>query len=256
MAITVTGLSVTPIKGTRIHTVDSVSIGADGARGDRAFYVIDASGAMVNAKRVAVLQTVVADYAADDERLTLTLPDGSHVDGTVSLGPELATTFFGAERAARTVRGPWSTALSQVAGQPLRLVSGASAADRGPAGAVSLVSRGSLRRLAEQDGGAPIDPRRFRMLIEIDGVEAHAEDAWVSREVAVGEQARLRIRGHVGRCATTTRSPDTAEVDHPTLKLLAEYRRDEPTTEPVAFGVHGEVLAPGVVRVGDPVRVR
>jgi uncharacterized protein len=90
------------------------------------------------------------------------------------------------------------------------------------------------------------------MLIEIDGVDPHAEDDWLERELTVGD-ARVRIRGHVGRCATTTRGPESGEVDLPTLKLLAAYRRDLDTTEPLAFGVHGEVVHGGTVRVGDPV---
>ena len=252
MASTVTALSVTPVKGTRIHTVDSIELGAGGARDDRAFYVIDARGAMVNAKRVPVLQTAVADYSPGDGVLALTLADGTRAAGRVQPGPEVATTFFGQPRTARLLDGPWSAALSQLAGQPLRVVRGESAVDRGAEGAVSLVSRGSLQRLAEADGGESVDPRRFRMLIEVDGVAAHEEDSWVGRELTVGS-ARLAMRGHVGRCATTTRGPDSGAVDHPTLKLLAGYRLDAPTTEPLAFGIHGEVLAGGTVRVGDAV---
>jgi uncharacterized protein YcbX len=254
MAITVTALSVTPVKGTRIHAVDSIEIDAEGARGDRAFYVVNEAGAMINAKRAAILQTVTADYSPDEERLSFVMPDGAQVADRVRLGCEAETTFFGTPRPARVLDGPWSDALSELAGEPLRVVRGGSAVDRGAAGAVSLVSRGSLQRLADADCGEPIDPRRFRMLIEIDGVGAHEEDRWVGRELTVGG-ARVRVRGHVGRCATTTRGPETAKVDYPTLKLLAEYRLDEPTTEPLAFGIHGEVLAGGVVRVGDPVSV-
>lgn len=255
MAITVRALSTTPVKGTRIRTVESIELGPGGARGDRAFYVVDADGAMVNGKRLAVLQTVVADYAPDDERLMLTLPDGRQVADEPRLGAEVATTFFGAPVAACLIEGPFSQALSQVAGQPLRVVrpvAAGAAVDRGAIGPVSIISRGSLRRLAEADGGAPIDPRRFRMLLEIDGVAPHEEDTWLERELQVGA-ARLRVRGHVGRCATTTRSPDTGVVDYPTLKLLGSYRRDLDTTEPVAFGVYGDVLRGGTVRLGDPV---
>ena len=32
-------------------------------------------------------------------------------------------------------------------------------------------------------------------------------------------------------------------------------RADVPTTEPMPFGVHAEVVTPGVVRVGDAVEV-
>jgi uncharacterized protein YcbX len=258
MAITVTALSTTPIKGTRIRTVDSLRLGPEGALGDRAFYVVDAGGSMVNGKRLACLQTVVADYRPAEERLGLSFPDGTELNAPVRLGAPVATTFFGDPRAAHELDGPFSAALSEFAGEPLRLVKSGparSAVDRGAEGTVSLISRGSLQRLADADPDPAhprLDARRFRMLIEIDGVDAHEEDRWIERELVVGE-ARLRMRGHVGRCVTTTRGPETGTVDHPTLKLLATYRREEATTEPLAFGVHGEVVHGGAVRVGDPV---
>jgi uncharacterized protein YcbX len=61
------------------------------------------------------------------------------------------------------------------------------------------------------------------------------------------------LRGHVGRCIVTSRHPESGEVDLATLDLLRDYRAAAQTTEPLAFGVYGEVLRPGVVRVGDAV---
>ena len=49
------------------------------------------------------------------------------------------------------------------------------------------------------------------MLFEIDGVEAHEEDRWVGTEVRVGA-ARVVFKGDVGRCAVTSRDPDTGTV--------------------------------------------
>ncbi len=261
MPITVTALRTTPVKALRIRSVDAIELGDHGALGDRAFYLVDEQGAMVNGKRLGRLHSVTADYDRDDEVLGLELPGEAPVSAPIRLGPELTTTFFGVERTARVLDGPWAAALSRVAGCPLRIVEGGAAVDRGAEGAVSLVSRGSLERLAHADepaaadrrsAGEPVDARRFRMLIEIDGVAAHAEDGWLGRELTVGE-ARLRMCGHVGRCVTTTRSPDSGEVDLPTLQMLATYRREEATTEPLAFGVHGEVLTGGRIRVGDHV---
>jgi len=118
---------------------------------------------------------------------------------------------------------------------------------------VSLISRASLARLAEVGGVDSLDSRRFRMLIEIDGVSAHAEDRWVDNgSIRIGG-AVVRFVGHVGRCLITSRDPDTGVVDLPTLDLLGSYRDDFESTEPLPFGVWGRVVEPGTVRVGDDV---
>jgi uncharacterized protein YcbX len=153
------------------------------------------------------------------------------------------------------VEGPWSEALTEACGQPLRLVEAdgdGGGVDRGAAGAVSLISRASLARLASEGGRESVDPRRFRMLVEIDGVDAHAEDGWVGSLVRIGE-ALVGFDGHVGRCLITSRDPDTGEVDLPTLDILSSYRTGLGTTEPLPFGIWGRVVSPGTVRVGDEV---
>jgi uncharacterized protein YcbX len=90
------------------------------------------------------------------------------------------------------------------------------------------------------------------MLVEVDGVDAHGEDTWVGRRVRIGE-ALVSFNGHVGRCLVTSRDPDTGTIDLPTLDLLRGYRGDEPSTEPLPFGIYGEVIEPGAVRLGDHV---
>jgi uncharacterized protein YcbX len=57
----------------------------------------------------------------------------------------------------------------------------------------------------------------------------------------------------VGRCLITSRDPDSGVIDLPTLEMLGDYRAAEPTTEPLALGIYGEVIEPATVRVGDPV---
>ena len=63
----------------------------------------------------------------------------------------------------------------------------------------------------------------------------------------------MRVRGHVGRCLITQRHPESGTTDVPMLDLLRSYRGGLDTTEPLAFGVYGEVLEPGRVAVGDPI---
>jgi hypothetical protein len=253
VSITVTALSITAVKGTRVRNVDSIELGPTGARGDRRFYVIDDRGRMVNGKVVVDLQTVVADWNEDTSELALVFPDGSRVAGVVNSGPAVATTFFSFPREAVAPDGPWSEALSEHFGRPLRVVRTDSAVDRGPGGAASLISSASVTRLAEVASCDAVNPRRFRMLIEVDGLEAHGEDAWVGHRVRIGE-AELAFNGHVGRCAITQRDPDTAERDLPTLDLLRSYRGELETTEPLPFGIYGEVIFSGRVAIGDPVQ--
>lgn len=248
----VSRLSTTAVKGTRVQAVDRLELDATGARGDRRFYLIDDRDRMLNGKQLGDLQAVLAEFAPETGVLELRLPDREVISGVVELGPGLATRFFSRPREDRLVLGPWAAALSEFIGQPLRLMASASAVDRGTRGAVSLISRASLARLAEAGDERDLDGRRFRMLIEADGVPAHAEDGWVGTRVRIGE-AVVRWHGHVGRCLVTSRDPETGVVDLPTLDILASYRGEVATTEPLAFGIYGEVLTGGRVRIGDAI---
>jgi MOSC domain-containing protein len=249
-------ISFTPVKGLRLRQLDTTDLTPDGIPGDRAFFLVDADGAMVNGKRLGPLVTVTAAHDAAAGRLALRFPDGREVAGAVELGAPEDVRFFGLSLRARPLAGPFAEALSEHAGAPLRLVAAPPerpGVDRGRDGAVTLLSRASLERLREQSGTAdPVDPRRFRMTFGVDGVEAHAEDGWRGRDVRLGE-ALLRVTGNVGRCAVTTRNAETGVVDFPALHHLAAYRRRLETTEPLPFGVHARVLEPGRVRVGDAV---
>jgi uncharacterized protein YcbX len=255
VSITVTALAVTAVKGMRLRPVDAVELSELGARGNRAFYVIDEKRRLMNGKGAGGMQAVVPDYDVDAGQLTFTFPAGEVVTGDVELGDEIQTNYFDSIHFARELVGPWADALSEFMDQPVRLVAAPGVgADRGRAGSVSLMSRASLRHLAEVAGSEPVDGRRFRMLIEIEGVEAHVEDDWVRHKVRVGS-ALVEWHGHVGRCATTTRDPDSGDVTFPTLHVLAAYRKQHPSEEPLPFGIYGEVLEGGPVHVGDTVEV-
>jgi uncharacterized protein YcbX len=248
----VTGLSTTAVKGMRLRRVERVELDELGARGDRSFCVIDERARMVNGKQLGELQAVVADHDPGTGGFSLSFPDGARVHGSIEYAATVEFRFFSRQMQGRELHGPWSVALSEFVGRPLRLVAPEIAVDRGLEGATSLISRASLDRLAEVAGQDSVDARRFRMLIEIDGVAAHEEDRWVGRHVRIGE-ALLAPHGHVGRCLVTSRDPESGEVDLPTLDLLRRYRNHVVSTEPLPFGIYCQVLEPGVVRVGDTI---
>lgn len=254
----VSWISFTPVKGLRLTQLDEAELSEAGMPGDRRFHLVDERGKLTNSKRIGTLQQVRADWDEDSALLTLHFPDGSTVADHVAGGGEpLTTSFYGRPVDGQVVRGPFAAALSEFTGTPLRLVQPNDAGvgiDRGREGAVTLLSEGSLNRLADVAAVDGIDPRRFRMNLGVAGIGAHSEDDWLGRPVQVGD-AILVPRGHVGRCAITQRHPETGTTDLHTLKALGTYRHEIGTTEDLAFGVYGEVRRPGRVRLGDPVAV-
>jgi uncharacterized protein len=256
MAGTVAWISVTPVKGLRLQHRDEVELTEHGVPGDRAFFVVDERGAMVSATRLGPLVAVVPGHDPQSGELTLRFPGGDEVEGPVELGEPEEVRFSRLGLRARPVLGPFSAALSEHCGKPLRLFATPPerpGVDRGRVGAATLLSVASLERLRAQAGvSEPVDPRRFRMTFGVEGLEAHEEDGWIGRAISVGDTV-LRVMGNVGRCAATTRQPDTGVVDFKTLHHLKAYRDEVPTSEPLPFGVYASVVRPGRVRVGDPV---
>ena len=249
-------LTIAPVKGLGLAHPDSVVLEPHGVTENRRFHLIDERGRFVNLLRRGDLVRVGAEYDAARERLRLTFPDGTAVDGEIVLGEPVTTDFYGRDVPGRIVVGPWGGALSRYAGMQLRLVRSdrpGAAVDRSR-GAFSLMSQASLAELGRHAGAdGPVDGRRFRMLVTIDGVGPHDEDGWLGRRVRLGG-AVVRPLGPVGRCAITTQNPETGARDLDTLATIKSYRGLGPRRE-LDFGIFGEVLEPGPVRVGDAVEL-
>ena len=256
---TVGWLAAAPVKAMALDIRSEVQVGPTGILGDRRFLLVDPSNRLVAGKRLGPLATIVPRLGHDPETLALHFPDGSVTSGPVELGPAVNAILYGLERPGHELSGPFSTRLSEWADQPLRLLrmdEEGGGIDRLPeGGGFTIISRGSLRALAEAAGlDEPLDPRRFRMSAVVDGTGPYREEAWLGHRVRLGEVV-VALHGNVGRCAVTTHDPDTGRRSLDTLQLLAETRSDVPTTEALPFGVWGTVLEPGRIRVGDDVTV-
>jgi uncharacterized protein YcbX len=236
-------INVTPVKSLRLDHPDEIELVRDGAREDRRFLLVDAARRLNNGTRDLALVRTSASWDPDARHLQLTLPDGKLVEGEVGSGEPTVVEVYRRPLHARLVEGPWADALSDLVGRSLTLVErddGGWATDDRPA---SLVSRASLDTI---DG----DGRRFRMLFELDGIPAHAEDEWRNRRLRVGE-ATLLVGDPTPRCAVPTANPDTGVRDRDVLRELIEKRG--PIEGEPCMGVYAEVLEPGLVRVGDAV---
>jgi MOSC domain-containing protein len=257
MSAHISWISIAPVKGLALIQLDEARLETYGVRENRRFHLISEDGRLLNGKPYGSAVQIRTEYDDAAGVLALHFPGGRTVTGEVSLGDPVTTVFYGRPVEGHLVTGPWTEALSDWAGATLRLVrpdEPGAGVDRGEGGAVSLVSIASLDALADAAGEEEVDARRFRMLLGIDGIGPHEEDAWLGRRVSVGE-AVVVPRGNVGRCVVTTQNPETGHRDLDTLRVLKAYRGELETTEPLPFGVWGEVVEPGLVRVGDPVAV-
>ncbi len=253
MGARVVRISVAPVKSLALVYPDEVMLGPGGVAGDRRFWLCDEQGALYGGKRDGSLLQVRPEWDESTRRLALAFPDGERVEGVIELGAPVEAELYRQPRPSHRVIGPWEEAISRYVGRPLTLLwADDGAVDRTPeGGTVSLVSRASLERLGEEVGalGDALDGRRFRMLFELDGVEAHEEDRWIGSAVQIGE-AEVVCNGDVGRCVVTSRNPDSGVIDVPTLVTLASYR-PAGASEALPFGIYGSVSVAGRVAVGD-----
>ncbi len=243
-------ISVSPVKGFRLEHPDEVQLGRDGVEENRRFFLVDSEGQRLRSSQTPWPTRIRVDYDAATELLRMHFPDGTSVEASaLAHGERVHSTSGTIDVAGQIVEGPWEEQLARLAGTPVRLAR----ADRAGAGMVApvtLVSDGSLNRLAQEAGRSDVDARRFRMLFELEGCSAHEEDTWDGLLFELGS-AVVRVGGPVARCAVTTRDPETGERDLDTLRLLKDYRGQRESDGAVLFGVYATVEQPGAVRVGD-----
>ena len=250
---TLVRLSVTPVKALRLSHPQEVELTAGGIPTDRRFYLIDEDGALFDATDHGPLLRVVPHYDAEAERLTLSFPEGATAEGAVDeLGAHVTTDFFGRDVDGRVVEGPLAEALSEYAGRPVRLVRVERDGEGQDVHPLTIVSSESVRDLGSRDDRPDLDARRFRINLEIEGVEPYEEDAWEGNLVRVGK-ATLKVRGQIPRCVVTTLAPETGDKDFPTLTRIARYRPRIRGRGGLPFGMYAGIEVPGRVRVGDAV---
>jgi uncharacterized protein YcbX len=114
-----------------------------------------------------------------------------------------------------------------------------------------LISEASLADLNSRLD-APVEMRRFRPNLVVDGNRPYAEDNW--QRIRVGDVEFAGVK-NCSRCVFTTIDPDSGVVhpDKEPLRTLSTYRR-----RPQGGVYFGQNLIPrsgGVIRVGDPVTV-
>jgi uncharacterized protein len=246
----VRAIYLSPVKSLGLMQAERTAVTPDGIPGDRAFVVLDDRDEVATLRRYGALARSRARFDVERDELAIHLPGGREVAGQVVDGPEHEVLMFGRPLRGLIVEGPWAEQLSELTGVPMRLMRalGGTAQDSHP---MSLLSLGSVEQLSSRANlPEPLDPRRFRNSLLIEGIGPHEEDSWVGRELRAGT-ALLRVAERDQRCSLITKNPDSGERDLDTLRVLASYRRQDDGE--VCLGVYADVVEPGDVAVGDTV---
>ncbi len=143
-----------------------------------------------------------------------------------------------------------ATVLGDAVTGPLQLVSAEGLDHRfmdHPLGRISLLNLASVRDF-EARIGRPIDPRRFRANVWVEGWPAWIENDGTDRDLTLGG-ARLRGVKPIVRCAATHVDPDTAIRDFDLVPALFDQYGHR------WCGLYATIAAGGVVRVGDRVEM-
>jgi uncharacterized protein YcbX len=237
-------INVTPVKSLRVHHPDAVSLRFQGVVEDRRFLLVDECGRLYHGNRDPRLVCASAAWEPESRRLAITTPGEAPVEDVVIRGERSVVDVYGRSVRGHVVQGPWATALSKFVGRPLTLVERDDdqwATDIRP---ITIISQASLNLI---DG----DGRRFRMLLEFEGVDALQEETWRGRRVRAGD-ATLLITGPTPRCAAPSANPEVGLRDRNVLRELRAVRGDHGSGM-AWLGMYADVLTPGVVRVGDPI---
>ena len=209
-----------PVKSMAGERLDSCMVTEAGLEGDRRWAFIDRStsrdGKWFNIKQHAPLMTYHARLAGG--RLEVVAPDGAAVELERDLLPR-----FRAE-GERPLE--------------LRELPGANFDDSH----VLIVNLASVDAFA-LEVGMPLDHRRFRANLYVDGLEPEEELRWLGSTIQAGD-AELEVTDRCERCKVIAMDPDTTEAAPDILRVLVE-RHDE------RLGMYCRVVRPGRVAVGD-----
>src|SRR5689334_17517195 len=121
-----------------------------------------------------------------------------------------------------------------------------------------LITTATLDRIAGLSPYGRADLERYRPNVVIGtGGSGFTENDWLGRELRIGGDLVLRVIARTPRCAIPTLAHGRLPRDTEALRVVARNNRVSPLPdvdpEPCA-GVYAEVLRPGWISAGDPVR--
>lgn len=287
----VAGLWRFPVKSMLGEQLEAVELTGRGLLGDRAYALVDVeAGKVASAKsvrlfpdlfrcRAAFVEPPQSGHALPPARITL--PNGTAVTSDSSEVDNVLSDYFRRE-VTLAQAAPDDFTIDQYhpdvedldpAGHRDTLVEqklgSAFFAEAGmvspvPVGSffdlfpITVLTTSTLRQLNALRPESRFDPRRFRMNVIVDTKgDGFVENDWVSHELNIGAEVRLKVALPDPRCVMTTLAQEELPRDTDVLRTLVRHNKVQVGAAgqfPCA-GVYAVVEASGIMRLRDPVEV-
>lgn len=261
--ITVTALTIYPVKSLAGIAVERSKVDIMGLKHDRRWMLVSPEGDFLSQRKLPQMALIQPKFIK--RQLILTHP--THPDLLVAkanLQKTMQVTIWKDKVTAQRINEQADKWLTKILKTPCHLVyipdneirqcdldyakqgERTGFADGFP---ILLISNASLDDL-NQRLDQPVEMKRFRPNIVVEGCDAFAEDKWENFTLG-----NLTMRGvkPCSRCVLTTVNPETGKKsdDMEPLKTLMRYRKQGNS---VYFGQNVIHTATGEIRVGDPVK--
>ena len=240
-----------PVKSMLGERVDALEVRENEVVGDRTWALVDEQGRALAAKTVPEL--LFAHASTRDDTVCITLPDGREVTAGEAGSDAVLSEWL--DRPVRLVQAEPDVQCRYEAhidptdnDSPVVTADGPQGTFRDSRHPVHLLTTASLRAAAEFYPEGEWDARRFRpnVLIDTDG-GGFVEDDWVGVHIAVGEVV-FEIRKRCMRCTIPNRPQPGLVADVGIARSLARHHG-------LDLGVYAGIVKPGLVNVGDEVRL-
>jgi uncharacterized protein YcbX len=222
-----------PVKSLSGELLDELELDERGVLHDRLWALVDPDGAIASGKHTRRFR-----------RVRGLMRHSARLEG----GEPVVTLADG--RTARAGDPAMAALVEEMAG-PGWVLAREDATPHHDAAPLHLATTSTLAALARQVG-APVHPERLRpnVLVDTGDEPGFAEDAWVGRELEIGE-VRLRVAAPTERCVMV----DHGRAGMPALPPSAGVLKAAGRINAACAGVYAQVLRPGRIRVGDAVRI-
>jgi len=285
---TIGALSRFPVKSMLGESLDAADVDRGGIAGDRAYAILDrGTGKVASAKHPKVWPDLLACRAAFVESpapgagappAEIELKDGTTIRTDAADVDDVLSRFFGRDvELARSAPEDFTIdqyhpdlenldpeghrdelTESKLGAALFREMGVTSAVPEGSfmdVSPLSVLTTSSLKQLAELQPDSRFDVRRFRMNLIVDTpADGFAENAWLGRTLAIGDDVRIVAFMPDPRCVMTTVAQGDLPKDPQILKTLAQHNRlDVGGGFYPCAGIYAIVESPGTIRAGDSV---